>query len=76
MSSGIDEPLFIIRPPQGRAYVIWSDGTTSGFPDGSVVVNRIGRARTGVAHAKPSLLQRLQVLCRGHFERRERGKRN
>ena len=76
MSSGSDEPLFIIRPPQGRAYVIWADGTTSGFPDGSVVVNRIGCARTGVAHTKPSLLQRVQVLCRGLFERRERGERS
>ena len=75
MSARSQEPLFIIRPPQGRAYVIWADGTTSGFPDGSVVVNRIGRPRTGVTYATHWLTVCVRQLWSWLSTSRERGGR-
>ena len=33
-------PLFELRGPAGELWVLWADGRTTGFPDGTRVLNR------------------------------------
>ena len=33
-------PTFELHGPDGKTWMIYEDGTTTGFPDGTVIVNR------------------------------------
>ena len=38
--SGDENPLFELRGPDGKTWMLYEDGPATGFPDGTVIVNR------------------------------------
>lgn len=38
--TGDQNPLFELRGPDGKTWMLYEDGTATGFPDGTVIVNR------------------------------------
>lgn len=46
-----DRPIFEVMGPDGHMYRIWSHGKIEGFPEGSIVLNRIHSA-IGMAYIR------------------------
>lgn len=34
------EPIFELRGPDGKTWMLYEDGTATGFPEGTLIVNR------------------------------------